>query len=231
MKKLLIILLLWSTCQAQTVPNTTTFCFSDVTAVVGGTCLSDAFANAINSHFDPTYKGSKNSLSNFRNYNNFFTSVEWCGEFQRDDCEEGIGEIGQVCVDAGYATSWVSQDDANDQADQYLYGGFGQSFANENFGCISSCTRTGNNTATLYTSVNGTAINSFNVCVLADSFSYGTSSTGYSDTVTNIIYANSSLSDCTLFPDGIYVLAYLVEDVTVYIAVEIVSGVLSTYPC
>lgn len=142
MKRLIFILLIAGLidCQAQTVPNTTTFCFSDVVSVVGGTCLQDAFTNSIDSHFDPTYKGSKNQLSNFRNYNNFFTSIEWCGDFQRDDCEEGIGEIGQVCVDAGYAISWVSQDDANDQADQYLYGGFGQEYANENFGCISECT-------------------------------------------------------------------------------------------
>jgi hypothetical protein len=51
------------------VPNTTTFCLSDVTAVVGGTCLSSAVANASPSGFDPSYGGTCTCLLNFRNYN------------------------------------------------------------------------------------------------------------------------------------------------------------------
>jgi hypothetical protein len=50
------------------VPNTTTFCLSDVTAVVGGTCLTAAFANANASYFDPSYGGTCTCLLNFRNY-------------------------------------------------------------------------------------------------------------------------------------------------------------------
>lgn len=50
------------------VPNTNTFKLTDVTAVVGGSSLSVAFASSVDACFDPTYKGSKNSLLNFRNY-------------------------------------------------------------------------------------------------------------------------------------------------------------------
>jgi hypothetical protein len=51
-----------------TVPNTTTFSLQDVVNVVGGSSLSAAFTNAVDACFDPTYKGSKNNLLNFRNY-------------------------------------------------------------------------------------------------------------------------------------------------------------------
>lgn len=67
--KLLIIALLISViCAAQSVPNTNTFKLTDVTAVTGGTSLSAAFANSTDSYFDSNYKGSKDRLSNFRNY-------------------------------------------------------------------------------------------------------------------------------------------------------------------
>lgn len=50
------------------VPNTTNFSLTDVTAIVGGTSLTTAFTNSIDSYFDINYKGSKDRLSNFRNY-------------------------------------------------------------------------------------------------------------------------------------------------------------------
>ena len=50
------------------VPNTDNFSLQDVINVVGGVSLSTAFANSIDSYFDPIYKGSKDRLSNFRNY-------------------------------------------------------------------------------------------------------------------------------------------------------------------
>jgi hypothetical protein len=53
---------------ATQVPNTTTFALTDVTAVVGGTSLTAAYTNSTDAFFDPTYKGSKNSQYNFRNY-------------------------------------------------------------------------------------------------------------------------------------------------------------------
>jgi|ERR1035437_316016 hypothetical protein len=51
-----------------TVPNNATFCFTDVTAVVGGSDLVASFANAVAAQFDSSYSGSKNNLLNFRNY-------------------------------------------------------------------------------------------------------------------------------------------------------------------
>lgn len=67
--KLLIYSILISVyCLGQSVPNTNTFHLTDVTSITGGTSLSAAFSNSIDSYFDATYKGSKNRLSNFRNY-------------------------------------------------------------------------------------------------------------------------------------------------------------------
>jgi hypothetical protein len=50
------------------VPNTSTYCLTNVTAVVGGTTLSQAFTNATDSKFCSAYKGSKDRQSNFRGY-------------------------------------------------------------------------------------------------------------------------------------------------------------------
>lgn len=67
-KLLIIALLISAICAAQSVPNNSTFKLTDVTAVTGGTSLSAAFANSTDSYFDSNYKGSKDRLSNFRNY-------------------------------------------------------------------------------------------------------------------------------------------------------------------
>ena len=56
---------------ATSVPNTDTFTLQDVVAVTGltgATSLTAAFAASTDSYFDPTYKGSKDNLLNFRNY-------------------------------------------------------------------------------------------------------------------------------------------------------------------
>jgi hypothetical protein len=55
---------------SQSVPNTTTFSLQDVVDVVNPTTddLSDCFSDAVSGYFDPTYSGSKDRLSNFRNY-------------------------------------------------------------------------------------------------------------------------------------------------------------------
>lgn len=57
---------------ATSVPNTNTFSLIDVTTVVGGSSLSTAFTNADPGGFDPAYSGSKDRLSNFRNYQNVY---------------------------------------------------------------------------------------------------------------------------------------------------------------
>lgn len=69
-RKLLLILYLGCTLNisGQSVPNIQGFALSDVLTVTGGTRLSQAFTNSIDCLFDPTYKGSKDRLSNFRNY-------------------------------------------------------------------------------------------------------------------------------------------------------------------
>ena len=58
------------------IPNTTTFSLLDVKNLLG--CPFDqnsCFIYSVDSYFDPTYKGSKNSLMNFRNYTEPFISV------------------------------------------------------------------------------------------------------------------------------------------------------------
>lgn len=50
------------------VPNTNTFGMSDVKTVTGRSNLRDAFTYATASYFDSAYSGSKDRLSNFRNY-------------------------------------------------------------------------------------------------------------------------------------------------------------------
>lgn len=44
------------------------FSLQDVINVVGGSSLSACFANSVDACFDPAYKGSKDSLYCFRNY-------------------------------------------------------------------------------------------------------------------------------------------------------------------
>jgi hypothetical protein len=53
------------------IPNSPNFTLNDVRIELGGTnpySLSTALSTAIDGNFDPTYKGSKDRLSNFRNY-------------------------------------------------------------------------------------------------------------------------------------------------------------------
>ena len=51
------------------VPNTATFSLTDVNVVLGQTNLVSCLAVAVDWCFNPAYKGSKNSLLNFRDYN------------------------------------------------------------------------------------------------------------------------------------------------------------------
>lgn len=52
------------------VPNTNTFSLQDVIDELpkSPNNLITCFSDAVESFFDPTYKGSKDRLSNFRNY-------------------------------------------------------------------------------------------------------------------------------------------------------------------
>jgi len=57
------------------VPNSSNFSFADVCLVLYGSSstsgrnLNQCFTDSVDSKFDTNYKGSKNSLMNFRNYN------------------------------------------------------------------------------------------------------------------------------------------------------------------
>tara|TARA_R110000803_G_scaffold187891_2_gene250263 strand:+ start:28 stop:438 length:411 start_codon:yes stop_codon:yes gene_type:complete len=50
------------------VPNTTTFTMDDVFDEVGYLDLVTCFNNSVDSYFNPLHKGSKDRLSNFRDY-------------------------------------------------------------------------------------------------------------------------------------------------------------------
>jgi len=63
-----ILLFISVACFGQSVPNTNTFSLTNVQEVIGWTSLSMAFNNSVDVYFDPTYKGNKDRLSNFRNY-------------------------------------------------------------------------------------------------------------------------------------------------------------------
>jgi hypothetical protein len=78
------------------VPNTTTFTLQEVVAVVNPTTddLVDCFADAVSSKFDSSYSGSKNSLLNFRNYDNSgLTPWESSNLIESNPCWETSGSI------------------------------------------------------------------------------------------------------------------------------------------
>ncbi len=67
-KLLILSLLLFLNSFGQRLP-TTNLCLSDILAVTGGTCLTNAFTNANASYFDPAYAiAGADWLSEFRNY-------------------------------------------------------------------------------------------------------------------------------------------------------------------
>lgn len=53
------------------VPNNNSFSLNDVVAITGGTSEQAAFNNSIDAFFDLSYKGSKDRLTNFRNYTSY----------------------------------------------------------------------------------------------------------------------------------------------------------------
>ena len=69
MKIVILLLLFQVNSYAQKLP-VNGLCWSDIKAVVGGTCLDDAFINANPAWFDATYAESGNCLMEFRNYGN-----------------------------------------------------------------------------------------------------------------------------------------------------------------
>ena len=82
------------------VPDTNTFSLDDVRVEMGlgaASSLQDCFDNA-NPGFDPTYEGSKDRLSNFRNYDHTCVSVTAYGS------NGGTGTSALACADAVVTT-------------------------------------------------------------------------------------------------------------------------------
>jgi hypothetical protein len=140
-------------------------------------------------------------------------------------------------VEAGYSISWVSQNDADDLANQYLYSqGFGQSWANENFGCIPDCSRNVGTAVSLYTQIGEDYVTLENACQLAG-YAYDfcpgdcAGTVGYNDNGT--VYNSSDTSDCTKVSDGVYILATVTYDpyTITYTAVTITDGVITVIDC
>lgn len=77
MKKIIYILFFSLSASCQ-VPDTDTFSLLDVKNEIGTNVnnLSDVFANANDSGFDPAYSGNKKSLLNFRNYSHTTNRTE-----------------------------------------------------------------------------------------------------------------------------------------------------------
>ena len=63
------------------VPNTTTFTMDDVFDEVGYLDLVTCFSNSVDSYFNPSYKGSKDRLSNFRDYKVTVTFTSFSSSF------------------------------------------------------------------------------------------------------------------------------------------------------
>lgn len=70
----------------MSVPDTNTFALSDVHSELGLTVLpsglGDAFYNSVDWRFDPSYKGNKDRLSNFRNYGRQVEETVGCAKHQ-----------------------------------------------------------------------------------------------------------------------------------------------------
>lgn len=111
MRNKIIILLLFMSAFVfgQSVPNTNTFTLDSVKVVVGGNSLSQCFANSVDAYFDPTYKGSKDRLSNFRNYTipsynyasgKYITAVVYSGYIYRSN------DYGSTWLQVGTSAIW-----------------------------------------------------------------------------------------------------------------------------
>lgn len=143
-KLLILSLFIWVGSFAQSVPNTNTFTLSDVTSVVAGIGSNDlveCFAHAVDAYFDATYKGSKNSLYNFRNYTipsvTYYQNTYQSCSASRDDC--GVGyhspETYYGHVDADSYSSTISVADANIDAQYYCQSDI-QAYANSQGSCV-----------------------------------------------------------------------------------------------
>lgn len=105
------------------VPNTTTFNLQNVTTAVHGDTaaarnLSSAFSASIDPAFNATYKGSKNQLYNFRDYNS-----------SRIDGKYMLGSSWSYfyCRSGDYGASWAATNSISGQKSDWGWGGISNS--------------------------------------------------------------------------------------------------------
>lgn len=111
----------------MSVPNTTTFTLQDVQNEIGENNLSGCFTYSVDSLFDARYKGSKDRLSNFRNYNNRYN--DWFLP-SRNELREMI--IVGYNYSVGSFTNqyyWSSTEDNSTHAVSYSYPDYSGSYA------------------------------------------------------------------------------------------------------
>lgn len=92
------------------VPNTDSFDIFDVITELGislGSSLQNCFNNAVDGDFDPLYKGSKNSLLNFRNYSKTTTASISPTQATR------TSSAGSFTVTITSSTTWTVTDDSS----------------------------------------------------------------------------------------------------------------------
>ena len=88
------------------VPDTTTFSLSDVKTVLGGNDLVANFSAAVDACFDINYKGSKNALYCFRNYNTVVRSISISPT--SISVLHTVGYSGTITVTASSSTTWTA---------------------------------------------------------------------------------------------------------------------------
>lgn len=120
----------------QSVPNTNTFKLSDVSAVVGGISLSQTFTNSVDAYFDPTYKGNKDRLSNFRNYTipSGYASGKYITSVTDGDYIYRSNDYGSTWLQVGSSQIWrgISMDSTGMYQTAVVNGGY--IYISDNYG-------------------------------------------------------------------------------------------------
>ena len=113
--KIIILFLFLSSVIFGQVPNTNTFSLTDVQTELelsSTTSLVNCFSNALDGGFNPSYKGSKDRLSNFRNYGH---SID--GKYQSAVTQTSGSILGYIRVSSDYGLTWASKGVSNNYYD------------------------------------------------------------------------------------------------------------------
>lgn len=89
-----------------TVPDNTTFNEQNVQSAVGGASLTAMFAAATDACFDYNYKGAKNALYCFRNYNTVARSIS--ASPASISVLHTVGYSGTITITASSSTTWTA---------------------------------------------------------------------------------------------------------------------------